>query len=387
MLTRLHIRSAEGLCNGKTVSAIVSPPRLVHKRRCPWTIRTSSKPRLEDLPQLTDLLFDLFTMEGDFVPNHAKQMRGLRLLLEQPNRGRIFVLRQGARILGMINLLFTISTAEGGFVVLLEDVVVHREYRGQGFGDKLLRHAIEYARKKDFLRVTLLTDRLNEEGQRFFKAHGFFASKMIPMRLMLVGFPRDRQGEHRRSRVCARRYGSAAALRLSGGDLWRRARRRRRRWRSRAAILAQDGVVLVSRASEEQYAAIAAEFPARAVSRARALHHGGEHAAAEESGDRRRDLRGHLGSAGGGGSGGDAGDFRQHGGADRTMWASRAFTGCWRCGSKLESVQRADRGRRDGRRAAERGGGAGEQAGDRGADERGLRGELRRARRAAGDAE
>jgi hypothetical protein len=41
---------------------------------------------LEDLPQLTDLLIELFTQEGDFEPNRAKQMRGLRLILEQPNR-------------------------------------------------------------------------------------------------------------------------------------------------------------------------------------------------------------------------------------------------------------------------------------------------------------
>ena len=141
---------------------------------------------LEDLPQLTDLLFELFTMEGDFVPNRARQMRGLRLILEQPNRGRVFVLRQNGMILAMINLLFTISTAEGGFVILLEDVIVHRDFRGRGFGDMLVKHAIEYAKKKDFLRITLLTDRLNEDGQRFFRAHGFVESKMIPMRLFLA---------------------------------------------------------------------------------------------------------------------------------------------------------------------------------------------------------
>jgi len=140
---------------------------------------------LEDLPQLTDLLFDLFSHEADFVPDRSKQMRGLRLILEQPNRGRIFVLRQNGTILGMINLLFTISTAEGGFVILLEDVIVHREFRARGFGDKLLRHGIDYAKKKDFLRITLLTDRLNEDGLRFFKGHGFFESAMIPMRLIL----------------------------------------------------------------------------------------------------------------------------------------------------------------------------------------------------------
>lgn len=141
---------------------------------------------LEDLPQMVDLLNDLFTNEGDFVPNRAKQMRGLRLILEQPSRGRIFVLRQDGLILGMINLLFTISTAEGGFVILLEDVIVHRDFRGRGFGDKLLAHVIEYAKKKDFLRITLLTDRLNEQGQHFFEEHGFFKSKMIPMRNLLI---------------------------------------------------------------------------------------------------------------------------------------------------------------------------------------------------------
>jgi len=140
---------------------------------------------LEDLPQLVDLLHELFTLEGDFVPNRSKQMRGLRLILEQPNRGRIFVLRHNGTILGMINLLFTISTAEGGFVILLEDVIVHRDFRGRGFGDKLLSHTVEYAKKKDFLRITLLTDRINEQGQSFFESHGFFKSKMIPMRYVL----------------------------------------------------------------------------------------------------------------------------------------------------------------------------------------------------------
>jgi len=141
---------------------------------------------IEDLPELVDLLYDLFSQEGDFVPDRAKQERGLRLILEQPSRGRIFVYRWNSIILGMVNLLFTISTAEGGFVVLLEDVIVHREYRGRGVGGQLLRHAIEYAKKKEFLRMTLLTDRLNAEGQEFFEKLGFFKSKMIPLRLPLT---------------------------------------------------------------------------------------------------------------------------------------------------------------------------------------------------------
>ena len=44
---------------------------------------------------------------------------------------------------------------------------------------------IDYARKKDFMRITLLTDRLNAEAQRFYKRHGFFESAMLPMRFVL----------------------------------------------------------------------------------------------------------------------------------------------------------------------------------------------------------
>src|SRR6516225_10567373 len=140
---------------------------------------------MQDLPELTQLLMELFAQESDFRPNYNNQMRGLRLILEQPNRGRVFVLRSATRIIGMINLLFTISTAEGGFVILLEDLIIHKDFRGQGFGSELLKHAIEYAKQKDFLRITLLTERAGEEALAFFEKHGFQRSAMVPMRLWL----------------------------------------------------------------------------------------------------------------------------------------------------------------------------------------------------------
>jgi GNAT superfamily N-acetyltransferase len=140
---------------------------------------------MDDLPELVELLHDLFTMEADFVPDRDKQTRGLKLILEQPSRGRIFVLRNDHSIIGMINLLITISTAEGGFVLLLEDLVVHQDHRDQGYGSKLLEHAIRYSREKGFSRITLLTDRWNEASKRFYLDRGFFESDMIPLRIRL----------------------------------------------------------------------------------------------------------------------------------------------------------------------------------------------------------
>src|SRR6476660_1062639 len=102
----------------------------------------------EDLDELSSLLGELFSEESDFRPNKEKQLRGLRLIFEQPNRGRVFVLRRDHSIVGMINLLFTISTAEGGFVILLEDLVIHKSFSDHGYGSKLLENAVDFAKQK-----------------------------------------------------------------------------------------------------------------------------------------------------------------------------------------------------------------------------------------------
>src|SRR5205814_8598531 len=122
-----------------------------------------------DLDELSEMLGDLFAQEGDFRPDKEKQLRGLRLIFEQPSRGRVFVLRQSGAIVGMINLLFTISTAEGGFVMLLEDLLILKRYRGNVYGSRLLEHATDFAKQKNLLRITLLTDRPEHLAQAFFR--------------------------------------------------------------------------------------------------------------------------------------------------------------------------------------------------------------------------
>ena len=68
---------------------------------------------------------------------------------------------------------------------MMEDVVIHPHHRGQGFGTMLLDHVVEYAKQKEFLRITLLTDRISAESQEFFRKQGFEYSNMIPMRRLI----------------------------------------------------------------------------------------------------------------------------------------------------------------------------------------------------------
>ena len=141
--------------------------------------------RLEDLPQLVELLGILFAREHELTPDAEKQARALRLILGDPSIGHIYVARDGARVLGMVNIQRTVSTAEGGPAAHLEDFVVRAELRGKGIGSRLMRYAIEQSRQEGLLRLILLTDGDNVNAQRLYERAGFVRSGMLPMRLKL----------------------------------------------------------------------------------------------------------------------------------------------------------------------------------------------------------
>ncbi len=140
---------------------------------------------VSDIPALCELLALLFTQEADFQPDEETQRRGLVHILNNPDVGLIFVARKQAKVIGMVNLLFTFSTALGEKVALLEDLIVLPNQRGNGIGSQLLKKAIEMARLNYCHRITLLTDSVNESAQRFYQKQGFQFSAMIPMRVLL----------------------------------------------------------------------------------------------------------------------------------------------------------------------------------------------------------
>lgn len=161
-----------------------SQRRLVRKTR-PRTFIRVREARDGDVAAMVELLGYLFKQEADFVPGPTKQQRALELLLAQPTLGRLFVLTRGQKILGMVSLLFTISTAEGGKAAWLEDLIVRPDQRGKGLGTRLLRAAIEWARREGLSRITLLTDGDNVRARRLYARHGFSVSAMQPLRLYL----------------------------------------------------------------------------------------------------------------------------------------------------------------------------------------------------------
>lgn len=137
-----------------------------------------------DIARMAKLLQYLFEQEADFTPQIEIQKKALKIILDQPELGKLFVACQQDKVIGMVNILFTISTAVGGNVAILEDLVVHPAYRNLAIGSSLIDHASEYAFKNNYLRLTLLTDLDNEKAHAFYFKKGFKMSAMVPFRLL-----------------------------------------------------------------------------------------------------------------------------------------------------------------------------------------------------------
>lgn len=137
-----------------------------------------------DLEDIIRLLNDLFTQDIEFDPDYKKQKTGVEMIINNPEMGEILILKSEEQIIGMVSLLYSISTALGGKVAVLEDMIIDNAFRNKGFGKKLLNEAISFSKIRGCLRLTLLTDYNNYTAIKFYTSAGFKKSDMIPMRLV-----------------------------------------------------------------------------------------------------------------------------------------------------------------------------------------------------------
>lgn len=136
-----------------------------------------------DIPQLSGLLTGLFSIETDFAPDVKRQIRGLSLLLAgTPGRACVLVAEQGGVVVGMTTLQTLISTAEGGPVGLVEDVVVRPDARGRGIGTQLVASIVDWARSHGLTRLQLLADRDNQTALAFYAARNWNSTCLICLR-------------------------------------------------------------------------------------------------------------------------------------------------------------------------------------------------------------
>ncbi len=139
-----------------------------------------------DLPALSRLLDVLFGIEQDFQPDSSRQMRGMALLLGQPDRAVIKIARNAQdQVIGMVSAQLVISTAEGAPSAWVEDMVVEQSWRGRGVGRALLEDLMSWAKSKGATRAQLLVDLDNEPALGYYKHLNWESTRLGARRKML----------------------------------------------------------------------------------------------------------------------------------------------------------------------------------------------------------
>ncbi len=146
-------------------------------------IRTANP---DDVPQLVTLLKALFAIEADFNFDPDKQTQGLQLLLKS-DQACILVAESSddENLRGMCSIQVLISTAEGGAVGLLEDLVVAADFRNQGIGAKLLAAAVNWADLQGLKRLQLLADKNNSPALEFYEKQGWQSTQLVCLKRSL----------------------------------------------------------------------------------------------------------------------------------------------------------------------------------------------------------
>lgn len=140
-----------------------------------------------DIAALANMAGKLFALEPDFHADVLRQERGFRALLAACDRAVVFVARsvKEREPVGMLSCQLVISTAEGGYSGLLEDLYVSPPFRARGIASGLVAAAEAWCGERGATRIQLLADFGNESGLAFWSRVAYEETRMVCRRKIL----------------------------------------------------------------------------------------------------------------------------------------------------------------------------------------------------------
>ena len=127
--------------------------------------------RREDLAAILALYADLET-DGQVLDLPAAESIFARMQ-QYPNY-TVYVAVVEGQIIGAFELLIMDNLAHVGAPSgIVEDVVVHPAWRGQGIGKQMMAFALEQCRQAGCYKLALSSNRKREAAHRFYEALGF----------------------------------------------------------------------------------------------------------------------------------------------------------------------------------------------------------------------
>jgi GNAT superfamily N-acetyltransferase len=115
---------------------------------------------------------------GALLDDAAHAREQVMAWLETPGT-TLLVAQSEIGVLGVAVLMTRIMPKPGGGlhkVVEVDNLVVHREQRGQRIGRRLLAAAVEWARQRRAAQVEVMVGDANRGARRFYEAFGFSAT-------------------------------------------------------------------------------------------------------------------------------------------------------------------------------------------------------------------
>jgi GNAT superfamily N-acetyltransferase len=114
---------------------------------------------------------DVASVYGDGGPEALA--RALRLFVERPELGFVWMARAGGEVVGCCVVCLAISTSRGALVAKLDDVNVKPGLEGHGVGSAMLAALKDELRAAGVTRIDTATHFDNPGARRFYERLGF----------------------------------------------------------------------------------------------------------------------------------------------------------------------------------------------------------------------
>jgi GNAT superfamily N-acetyltransferase len=130
-----------------------------------------------DIPRLLELLAQLSLDAPSEDLSRMETYRAAFARMAGTNGVTVLVLEEDGRLLGTLTLYIMPNLSHAGAPWgLIENVVVDSSARGRGYGELLMRHAVELARAAGCYKVSLTSSKRRADAHRFYGRLGFTAT-------------------------------------------------------------------------------------------------------------------------------------------------------------------------------------------------------------------
>ncbi len=134
---------------------------------------------LIDIPDLLDMMAQFYAIDG-YPFDATLNDQNLRILIGNPDLGRLWIIIRGNQTIGYVVLTFGFSFEYKGKDGFVDEFFIVEKYRHQGIGKSTINYVIKEARKLGLRALHLEVETHNDSGKKLYLDQGFtFKDRML----------------------------------------------------------------------------------------------------------------------------------------------------------------------------------------------------------------